>query len=338
MIKFGYFTDTHARFDTPEERTDNFLLSLLTKLEEVGQIFKDNKVDYVLFGGDLYDSDSVAKSVITSIQTVLRSWQLPIIGVVGSHDYFGYQMKTLKSTALGITESAGIIDIIGGYAHPQSTQIMQNGEMIVTIVGTPHTYTFADSYKNMYADDFDASSSNFMIQIVHGDLNDKPVPWRHILIADELTCADLVLSGHYHPGWDKPIIKRSCIEGRNTTFINPGSISRMKNTGVVRTPRVCIISVEGDKFTNEFIKLTTAIPHPFKEKKDAVEDEEPMPDIAKFFEIINKDRENIGVVDVKGQLLLVADKLSYDEEVIENAMLYLDRASGAETETETEES
>ncbi len=322
MIKFGFFTDTHLRFETPEERTDNFLQSMLLKLEEIGQIFKDEKVDYVLFGGDLYDSDTVAKSVITGTQTVLRSWQLPIIGVVGSHDYIGYQMKSLKSTALGITESAGIIDIIGGYGHPNHI-LLDDGRSdstTVAVVGMPHTYTFTDDKENMYFEHVESTS--FQIQMVHADLNDKPVPWRHILVESGLTDSDLVLSGHYHPGWQTPIVARKKhIEG-NTVYINPGSIARMKNTGVKRIPRVCIIEVEGNIFTNKFFTLKSALEHPFQEKKVKVEDENPMTDIQRFLDLIGGTE--ISTIDIKTQLPLVAREYNFSEEVVAEAFMYID--------------
>ena len=333
MIKFGFFTDTHFRFDTPEERTDNFLNSTLLKLEEIGQIFKDEKVNEVLFGGDLYDSDTVAKSVISSVQTVLKSWQLHITGVVGSHDYFGYQMKTLKSTALGITESAGLIDIIGGYGHPPFTMFQYLSEdpfTKVAVVGMPHTYTFTDSLDNMYSPlVLPENSPTYQIQIVHADLNDKPVPWRHILIDDALTESDLCLSGHYHPGWANPIIKQSAIPGNMVTYINPGSVSRMKNTGVVRVPRVCIITVDNDVATFKYITLTSAILNPFKAKKHAVE-EEPMIDIDRFLQLVG-DTE-VTAIDIKENLPAVAKEFNFSEEALAEAINLVDRVNGSEQE------
>jgi len=325
MIRFGFWTDTHARFETPEERTDNFFQSLLLKLEEVGQIFKDEKVDYTLFGGDLYDSDTVAKSVITGIQTVLRAWQLPIIGVVGSHDYIGYQMKSLKSTALGITESAGIIDIIGGYGHPHAI-MLNNHDTKVNIVGKPHTYTFTDSKDNMYVEK--DLSSTYQIQIVHADLNVKPAPWRHILVQDGLTDSDLVLSGHYHPGWEYPVTMRGRDDAHNVSFINPGSIARMKNTGTRRIPRVCIITVDGNQCTYNFIELKSAIAHPFAEKKVKVVDEDPMMDIQRFLDLIGG--AEINAIDIKTQLPIVAKEYGFSEEVVADAFTYIDEQSAQE--------
>ena len=43
MTKLGYFTDTHVRAENPSGRLDNYKDSILTKLEEIGSIFKDAK-------------------------------------------------------------------------------------------------------------------------------------------------------------------------------------------------------------------------------------------------------------------------------------------------------
>jgi len=317
MLTFGYFTDTHFRFETPEQRTDNFLQSMLLKLTEIGDIFKKEKVDYVLFGGDLYDSDSVAKTVITSLQSILRSWQLPIIGVVGSHDYIGYQMRSLKSTALGITESAGLIELIGGAEHERD-KLLEKNNTKVRVVGFPHTHTFTDSKENMYCGDTDI----YTIQIVHADLNDKPVQWPHILIEDNLTDADLCLSGHYHPGWEKPIVKQKCTYKGHCTFVNPGSIARMKNTGVRRIPRVCIIKVEEKNLVDlKYITLKSALEHPFlpKEKK---EDEMPMLDVQKFLDLLGN--QEVSSIDIKMQLPKVAKEYGFDEDIVEVAFDLLD--------------
>jgi predicted phosphodiesterase len=325
-IKLGFFTDTHFRYETPEERIDNFLKSSLLKLEEIGQIFEDEQVDYILFGGDLYDSDHVASSVITGVQSILKSWNKDIIGVIGSHDYYGYQMKTLKSTALGITESAGLITLLGGVGHQESIVLRDTNSPCteVTIEGLPHTYTFTDDEHNMYSDKL----SKFQIQIVHVDLNDKIVPWRHILIKDGLTDSDLVLSGHYHPGWKKAIVKKSAISNTTTTYINPGSIARMKNTGVFRIPRVCIIEVTEDTFTHKFIELKSAMANPFKDKKQTVVDEEPMVDIAKFMDMISGVQ--VDAIDIKQQLSEVAVKANISDNILSEVFSLLDRANGSE--------
>jgi DNA repair exonuclease SbcCD nuclease subunit len=303
----GFFTDLHARIDSPSGRIDYFRKSVLLKLEEMGQIWKDNKVDVVAFGGDLFHTPDPVNSIKYDVMQELKLWNLPIVAVIGSHDYFGYQMKTLKRTAVGIFHKAGLLDILG-IDNPFF------GINNVRIYATHHSYFLCDNVEN-----FSIKKEVpylFQIQLVHGDLVKKPVLWSHTLIKDVHTDSDLVLSGHYHLGFAPEVID-------NTTFINPGSVSRTECSDKNRIPKTCIIEVD-DKcnFSYKFVELKNAIPNPFKEDVK-VEDEKPQ-DIAKLISLISSTE--IDVVDIKKQLPVVAQAAGYNDCVIDKAFTLLEDA------------
>jgi len=317
--RIGFFTDTHGRGDTPEGRTDDFRVSLCTKLEEIGSIWESEKVDYVLFGGDLFHTPDISNSVKYDIMHILKGWNKDIIGVVGSHDYFGYQMKSLKRTALGIVAKAGIMTLVGGEGLPQYIDLDD-----VIVVGTPHTYWLADDPINFFAKRVNKDYS-FQIQLVHGDLVHKPVPWPHVTIDQVKTESDLVLSGHVHPGWPDPITIGS------TTFFNPGSIARLENTGVQRTPRVIVVDVsvnddyiESPSFIIESIELKSGRNHPFREKTNTVSEGNTMQDVTKLLNLIQST--DIDVVDIKQRLPEAARELGFGEAVIEKTFEFIDRS------------
>ena len=317
-MKIGFFTDTHIRADTPEGRTDDYRKAIFTKLEEIGSIFQDT--EYVLFGGDLFNTPDPSNSIINDTIQMFKSWKKEIIGVVGSHDYFGYQMKSLKRTGIGILYRAGVISLVGKEEElTPRVDIHHRGGIgypIVAVTGNSHSYWLADDPKNFFGD----SEGGFHIQLVHGDLVDKPVLWPHVTVDQVTTEADVVLSGHYHPGWSKPITLGG------TTFINPGSIGRLENTGRQRIPRVCIIDVNYGEdvnvntFTSKFVELTTAEKHPFKEK---VAKEEVQQDITKLLSLM--ENTEIDVIDIKQQLPLAAERLGFSKDVVEKAFDILER-------------
>ena len=326
-MRLGYFTDTHIRADSPEGRTDNFRLSMLAKLEEAGQIWQDEGVTVVLFGGDLFHTPDVAKSVINDVIPIFRSWNLPIIGVIGSHDYFGYQIKSLKRTALGHFVEFGMIQLVGG-GLPDIPNYASLEEGIY-VVGTPHTYWFAEDPKNCYYEKVEEESNRYQIQLVHGDLFNVPVPWPHILTSQVHTESDLVLSGHIHSGWPEKVIKHE-----ETKFVNPGAVARLENTGKQRTSMVCVIDVYNIKNksnTDEhvmdskitFIPLTSALLHPFKEKK--VEEEEVLQDASKLIQLIASTQ--VESVDIKNQLPLAAKELQLSDAVLEKAFEFIEKAN-----------
>jgi len=310
---FGYFTDTHVRGDNPEARTDDFRKSIFIKLEEIGEIWRTNGVECVLFGGDLFHTPEPVNSLKYDLMNALKKWDTRIIGVIGSHDYFGYQIKSLKRTAIGIFEKAGVIELVGNVGD--STNLIVNmPQDNVTIVGTPHTYWLCDDVNNFYAKkDF---ADHFQIQLVHGDLLDKPVLWQHVLCRDVRTESDLVLSGHYHPGW------KNALHIQGTTFINPGSIGRIENSSKVRIPRVCIINSINKEI--KLIELHSCEQHPFREKLEK-ENQSIMQDVTKLLNMI--ESVEIDFVNVKEQLPPIAKELGFSKEVLEISFDFLEKSS-----------
>lgn len=316
-MKLGFFTDVHARGDSPESRTDNFLKSLLTKLEEVGDIFKEHSVDYILFGGDLSHTPDITHGVVNKLLKILIKWKLPIIGVVGSHDYVGYQKHSLDTTALGVLVNAGVIKLVG---YDDSSEFINLGG--VTITGTPHTYDLVDDIQHFYKPRY--IPENIQIQLVHGDLLDKPGPpkWPHVTCQQVVTESDLVLSGHYHPGWEGGIV------ANGTVFLNPGSIGRLERTPRIRIPGVYIIDTKETTVYNnvvmpfraQYISLSSALEYPFSEKS-VIRELEPVEDIRVLMRLIENSK--ITAVDIEQQLPRVGKAAGFADDVIEVAFSIL---------------
>lgn len=313
-MKLGYLTDIHLRSETPEGRTDNFNKSVLTKLEECGQIFNDNNCDIILCGGDWGDRPDIPYSVLNDLIVSLKSWNKSIIGIIGSHDYYGYEIKSLKRTAVGSLYKSGIIELIGSKGMNQALDL---GEVV--ICGTPHTYWLDNDPKNYYQPKYD--SNKLQIQLTHGTLLEHPAPFQYTLIKDVETESDIVLGAHYHPGWKKIHLERGIY------FVHPSSIARLDNTGVERIPQVLIIdtdTIHADGNALKFISLQTAIPHPFKEKIKESKEEIPVYLVNKVLEMIQTTQVNI--VDIKVQLPKVAQELGYDNEILEEAFSLIEGA------------
>jgi DNA repair exonuclease SbcCD nuclease subunit len=311
-MTLGFFTDTHARISTPCGRTDDYRQALLSKLEEIGGIWKENGVDLVAFGGDLFHTPDPPNSIMFEVMQRLKAWKLPIVGIIGSHDYFGFQLATLERTAVGLFHGAGVLELIGD-GLPNTSYQCEN----CVLTATPHTFWLADDPYNFYIERV-AEENQLQVQLVHGDLINHPVLWKHVTVEQMKTESDLVLSGHYHPGWEKPI------KIGNTTFVNPGSIGRLEN-GKQRTPRVCIVDIS-DRQTWElkYVPLENAQPHPFFEKESAHE-ENTMQDLTKLFSIINETA--VDQVDLKSQIPAVAKELHMSDIVVEKAFSLIESAS-----------
>ena len=102
-------------------------------------------------------------------------------------------------------------------------------------------------------------SVDLNILVYHGMLLDHKffsgVP--HPLIDDVITSADLVLAGHYHPGFAQ-------VELNDTTYCNPGSGLRIENTAENRanTPKMAVIDIDESsaEFTIKYVPYASAKP------------------------------------------------------------------------------
>jgi DNA repair protein SbcD/Mre11 len=322
--RIGFLTDTHIMGTTPSGRSDDFYSAIMEKLEECGDIWSEHKVDFVIHGGDLFNTHDPSRGVYTDVAKMLRSWNKDVYLLVGSHDYYGYQMKSLRRSGIGSLRASGVIEIFGGggvddgISDRLEFRNVRGTRGRIILHGNRHTYWFADAVEelNVAKAPPGGKTDAFLVQVVHGDLVDKSVPWPHILINDVTTDADLVLSGHYHPGWKEPIATKS-----GAVFYNPGSVARMENTGVRRTPKVCIITIEShDKCSIADVELKSAAEHPFKDKIVA--------ESAVQYDIINilnlMGREDVESIDFKKEIPKVANNLELGNDVIERAFGYID--------------
>lgn len=316
-MNLGFFTDLHFRGENPVGRTDDYRRSILRKLEEMGQIWVDNKVEYVLFGGDLCHTPDPVTSIKYDLIQVFRSWGLPIISIIGSHDYYGYQIKSIGRTTIGLFDRAGILQIIGSSGFSSCFDIEEtfaDQNHITRIVGTPHNWWLCDNKANFHWDKH--HDVDFQIQMVHGDLLDIPVPWDHMLCSNISTESDLVLSGHYHPGWKNPIVIGA------TTFINPGSIGRVES-GKERIPRVCIINTEDRKI--KFCFLSSCEVHPFVIKKEVEVEQNSYQDINKLLSTL--ENTSIELIDIKERIPLIVRELKFDNLIIDRCFEIIEKVN-----------
>jgi len=112
-MRLLYFTDDHKRGTTPENRKDNFPQTLLTKLNEVVEIAKEQEVDYVLHGGDFFDVPAPALSICADYLEVYQRFNVPVFTIPGNHDLFGHNIETLPRTMLGFAARLGIVHLVG---------------------------------------------------------------------------------------------------------------------------------------------------------------------------------------------------------------------------------
>lgn len=314
-MKIGYFTDLHARADTPEGRSDDFRTAILAKVEQMGDIWKKHEVECVLFGGDLFHTPDPATSIVNDTFRLLRRWNKDIVATIGNHDYFGFQMRSLKRTALGLAHTTGVLFLIPTTDDGDWQSYGITGK--IRVVATPHTYWVHENPQNFTIAKSDGVK--LQIQLVHADLFNKAVIWPHTTIdaIHPYVESDIVLSGHIHAGWDAPIHKDDKV------YYNPGSICRLENTGQVRIPRVCVLDIDETACTLrgiETIELEVER-HPFKEKAPALK-----PGTMRLAELADTiEKSAVDVADYKAWMPEAAKKLGIKDVAIDRAFSYIEQ-------------
>ena len=235
-MKFLFFTDAHIRGNSPKSRMDNFVETLKNKFMELVEVSNTEKVDAVLFGGDLFERPDVSLSVVKEFLSIIKKFPLPIYSVIGNHDVFGQNPEVVGKTMLGILEETGIIEFL-----TSTPKIFTNNQgKAIQITGGHYFYGVDDVNKESYI--VKEKLADFSIHIVHGFLLYRPfIKGIHHTLIDEIsnkTKADITIAGHYHSGFG---IKKF----DDKYFINPGAISRVSSSisEIDRIPSYLIIDI-----------------------------------------------------------------------------------------------
>lgn len=279
-MKFLFFGDKHERVSTPENRIGDYQEEIRLKTQEIIDIGKRNKVTAFLQPGDFWDTpnppldyaskvmkrwtnidlfgslDKLVTGNEDEIREVANSFKkdyIPMVGVVGNHELFGNNIKTLPKTMAGFINKLGLTK----FATKENPVFFTTEDGLkIAITGT-HYHIDIDSPEHI--DDYIVKEKlgDYHIHIVHGMLSDKDMGKyiRHTLL-DKIrhTKADITLTGHDHIGF--PITE---IDGKY--FANPGAIPRLSNDlkEIKREPKVILIDIskkDGMKLTE--VPLTSA--------------------------------------------------------------------------------
>lgn len=259
-MKFIIAGDLHWRGTNPRARRDDYMLALGKKLEEVARLCKNYGAPLII-PGDLVDSPSITWWVVGQLINKLRATNRPVLTVPGNHDIFGSNLDSVMRTPCGLMEYIGVIWNVsrGAFVIPAG-----GGNVAVTGHGyNADTDTEAGAYQFIAPEpkgDYAPAPAAVKIHLVHSNLMVDPPGFDsmpHTLISDVKTNADVIISGHYHPGFG--IYRRD----DGVLFINPGALARTSAgaSDMSRQVGVVLLTVHPDgKCGAEWIPLSSALP------------------------------------------------------------------------------
>jgi len=243
MYKILYFTDTHFSYQRPKYRIDDFLETQINKLQQIQQIIKDEKIELVIFGGDMFHSYQPHNVILGEVLHEFLKFDRLIFAIMGNHDLIGYNHNALPETGLGVMCKAGAAQLI-----KQETKFIPKNN--------PELTMFAIHYRKQQ----DLSTYDLKLEkdkvygtkiiVSHDMITPTTQKYESILIKDvaETTNADIILCSHYHGSFLEKVNK--------TWFINPGALVRRKITDADHKPQVTIIEID-KKIKIDFIPLVT---------------------------------------------------------------------------------
>lgn len=226
VMKFTFFTDTHLTGQNPEERSDDFAEAILSKIDQVYNRSQEYGSDFVLFGGDLFNTHKIySYKIMEKLISIIKKYKLQTYFIVGQHDLYGYEQSSYVDSALCFIEkmSDGLLVKVDTII-PISKDIECN-------LHACHVYNNPTEHFESIVDD-----GKFNISMVHALLYDKKKMFETLSIFDIKTKANLVLAGDLHDGF--PYRKLG-----NTSFYNSGAIARTKCNDIDRDIKMGLFEV-----------------------------------------------------------------------------------------------
>ena len=305
MSKFVYLADTHIRGVNSINRIGNYYSDVMAKIKEVIKIGKKKKVDYIIHGGDLWDSSYVSNVMVDDFIDLVEESKIKWYIVPGNHDELAHNWELSKGSSLAHTfrrskliEELDVLLIPEGaiegraYYHDIEKDLKEKGLRSIGSIEEATLSTEKKSYK---------------IAVIHAMITPKPIHPQimHVTMKEIKTNFDIVLCGHNHYAWD---IK----EMNGTKFINIGAIGRRSINEINFTPKVVYIDTKTKEI--ELIPLKSA------KKGEEVFDITKV-ETAKAFEanidnfIKSLDSTKFQSLDLRGLVEILANDNNIEEEV-----------------------
>lgn len=262
-IKFIIAGDLHWRGTNPRARRDDYMEALDAKLLEIQQLSLEHKAP-VIIPGDIFDSPFASWSVVAQLIHRLREYPEPVLAVPGNHDIHGSNLYSVERTPYGLLEMIDVIRDCGQMFDEEFNWQSSHGYVTVTGHGYDADTDTPEGAEQFMAPEIEWDDKQLAkVHMVHSNLMLDPPghDMRHTLVSEVKTNADVIISGHYHPGLAPGVGIYRREDG--VLFINPGALARTAATAsdLSRQVQVALLTVHDDgRCEAELIPLESARP------------------------------------------------------------------------------
>jgi len=307
MFKAITFTDIHLADKNPASRIDNYMESILNKLEQARDICIARNIDVALCGGDIFHIKTPTKNshfLVSRTIDILKSFPCPVYSIYGNHDLRQDNITTLpKQPFYTLVKSGGLT-----YLHDE---LFDNGNIRIFGMDYCSFPTEEEFTKINKGEKVQICVAHVNASSKFSDLFGEKV-YRYQDLKEE--SPDVFVFGHYHPDQGIEI-------HNNKHFINVGSLSRgsLKKDELDRIPNLGYIEI-GDDYSIKCNKIPLRVQPADEifdlEMKDKEEREQE--EIENFISEM-KDKMTVTNTDNIGEKI---KSLNFERSIIDKAMFY----------------
>lgn len=266
MSKFVYFNDPHIH-DTPiTTRSDDSTEALLRKFDYLISYCENHGVKQAVCGGDFLDtpdvSNGMARKVAKKFDRANKKFGLKLVVIIGNHDVYGKNLATYVDSKLGMFELYSWFTILHDGKSKNFKDFILVGENYSKERECAFRYEFDAKVVQTKATKADDGVSSGRIgapkplapvvmvahPMISGDERSMRIGKRVKIVSYkdvELTGIDLLLCGHFHPGFG---VKESKTLEFKSMIANPGSLLRtakgIEDAGF--SPGFFVVTISGD--------------------------------------------------------------------------------------------
>lgn len=323
MTKMLIIGDVHLSDVTPKTRTDNYTEAIFTKLDFLLHYAASNNIPYIVTLGDLFHRKRPNLSshrIVAKLMRMFLEWKEAtdgqIFGIIGNHDIY-HTYDNIDKQPIKVLEAAGAIHILDGTP-------VQIGS--IELNGVHYTDDFDEDEKGsnyrLRSDD----PSKTKVWLFHSTLLPDGEQffghWTNFCDIADIE-ADVVVCGHFHPGFDPPV---QVDHGK--FWINPGALSRgtAEEHNLTRSIQAVWLSVKEGTILHSVVDVPhEPAPEIFK-VVDVKAARESRSEVEGFVDSIKSSVEDINV-DSVASLKAALSELSDDPVVVARAQKYIDDAA-----------
>lgn len=298
-MKLIYMQDFHLSGKSPENRLDNYTESMLLKLAEILEIAKQNKVKYIIDGGDFFESPLISNILLDIVLDKIEANKIEWKILFGNHGMLSHHIENSNATSLA--------HAIRRSKYITYLETIEDDNCFIQGIEYKHDIESELKEKGI----FHSKKDKLTIAIVHALITEKPLPYSamHLCYRDIKSNYDYILISHNHHPFEFKL--------GNSTILDIGCVGRRKIDEQDIKPSVLLIDTDNKKF--EIIKLTIA-----RNGKD-VFDLEKIEKTKKFEGNINNFINSLSSVklqslDIRGRITEIAKETQVDKEVVDTVI------------------